>query len=71
MHRLGDASDSAALSAHAHRSVAARRGAARCVAPGGVKALTGMPQRGIEDADRWDPAADIFWIKNIYEMKIA
>jgi hypothetical protein len=30
------------------------------VAPGGVKALTGGPQRAIEEADRWDPTIDIF-----------
>jgi hypothetical protein len=39
--------------------------------PGQSRPSTGGPQRGIEEADRWDPAADIFWIKNTSEMKIA
>jgi hypothetical protein len=67
----GRRSDNAALSARAHGNVAARRRAAQRVAPGGVKALTSGFQCRIEDADTLDPAADIFWIKNISETKIA
>jgi hypothetical protein len=51
--------------------MAARQGVAWHVAPGGVKALTGEPRRGIEEADRWDPAVEIFRIKNTSETKIA
>jgi hypothetical protein len=39
--------------------------------PGGRQPLIGGPRRGIEEADRWDLAADIFWIKNTSETKIA
>jgi hypothetical protein len=67
----GRRSDIAALSAHTHWSVAARQGVAWHVAPGGVKALTGEPRRGIEEADKWDPAVEIFRIKNTSKTKIA
>jgi hypothetical protein len=38
---------------------------------GAVKALIGGPRREIGKADRWDPAAENFWIKNTSEKKIA
>jgi hypothetical protein len=31
----------------------------------------GGERHGKEEADRWDATLDIFWIKNIFEMKIA
>jgi hypothetical protein len=65
LERCGEAEE------EAHGNVAARRRAAQRVAPGGVKALTNGLQCRIEDADTLDPAADIFWIKNISETKIA